>query len=69
MHDPSLVPQRVANKIHGATAAIIINGLDDKPLRVVVSHRRMMGLGNLGLEGCLPLPDFMSPGCGRVYID
>jgi hypothetical protein len=25
--------------------------------------------GNLGLEGCLPLPDFMSPGCGRVYID
>jgi hypothetical protein len=25
--------------------------------------------GVLWIEGCLPLPDIMSPGCGRVYID
>jgi hypothetical protein len=31
--------------------------------------RWLMGLGVLGFEGCPPLPDFMSPGCGRVYID
>jgi hypothetical protein len=24
--------------------------------------------GRLKKEGCIPLPDIMSPGCGRVYI-
>ena len=28
----------------------------------------VMGLGLVVVEGCLPLPDIMSPGCGRVYI-
>jgi hypothetical protein len=30
---------------------------------------QMMGLGLVVIEGCLPLPDIMSPGCGRLYID
>jgi hypothetical protein len=31
--------------------------------------RWLMGLGVLGFEGFLPLPDLTSPGCGRVYVD